>query len=136
MADKIEFEIVTPDRRVLSLEVDEVVMPSANGSMGVLYGHAPTLCNLDVGEISYRDGQERTYLAVSGGFAEVLRDRVSILARTTETADEIDLDRAQRAKTAAEGKLKSDGAGDVFRHAEIKLKRALCRMNVHARGRN
>ena len=136
MADRIAFEIVTPDRRVLSLEVDEVVMPSANGSMGVLYGHAPTLCNLDVGEVSYRNGQERTYLAVSGGFAEVLRDRVSILARTTEAADEIDLDRVQRAKTAAEDKLKSDATGDVFRHAEIKLKRALCRMNVHARGRN
>ena len=136
MADKIAFEIVTPDRRVLNLDVDEVVLPSANGSMGVLYGHAPTLCELDVGEVSYRDGQNRTFLAVSGGFAEVLRDRVNILARTSETAEEIDLDRAQRAKETAESTLKGDAAGDVFRLAEVKLKRALCRMNVHARGRN
>ena len=132
MADKIELEIVTPDRRVLSLDVDEVVLPSANGSMGVLFGHAPTLCELDVGEVSYRSGQDRTFLAVSGGFAEVLRDKVNILARTTEAADEIDLERAQRAKATAENNLKSDATG----LAEIKLKRALCRMNVHARGRN
>jgi len=136
MADKIAFEIVTPDRRVLSLEVDEVVLPSANGSMGVLYGHAPTLCELDVGEVSYRSGQERTFLAVSGGFAEVLRDKVSILARTSEAADEIDLERAQRAKAAAEANLKTEASGDTIGHAEVKLKRALCRLNVHARGRN
>jgi F-type H+-transporting ATPase subunit epsilon len=135
MADKIAFEIVTPDRRVLSLDVDEVVLPSANGSMGVLFGHAPTLCELDVGEVSYRNGKDRTFLAVSGGFAEVLRDRVSILARTTEMAEEIDLDRAQRAKLAAENNLKSDET-DTLRLAEVKLKRALCRMNVHARARN
>lgn len=136
MADKIVLEIVTPDRRVLSLDVDEVVLPSANGSMGVLPGHAPTLCELDVGEVSYRNGQDRKYLAVSGGFAEVLRDRVNVLARTTEAAEEIDLDRAQRAKAAAEANLKSEAADATFRRSEIKLKRALCRMNVHARGRN
>jgi F-type H+-transporting ATPase subunit epsilon len=133
MADKIQLEIVTPERRVLSLGVDEVVLPSANGSMGVLIGHAPTLSELDVGEVSYRIGQDRTFLAVSGGFAEVLRDKVNILARTTETADEIDLERAQRAKTTAEANLKSD-AIDTAQLAEIKLKRALCRMNVHGRG--
>jgi len=136
MADKIVLEIVTPDRRVLSLDVDEVVLPSANGSMGVLFGHAPTLCELDVGEVSYRDGRDRTFLAVSGGFAEVLRDKVNILARTTEVAEEIDLDRAQRAKVAAETDLKSNAADATFRHAEVKLKRALCRVNVHARGQN
>ena len=135
MADKIAFEIVTPDRRVLNLDVDEVVLPSANGSMGVLFGHAPTLCELDIGEVSYRNGKDRTFLAVSGGFAEVLRDGVSILARTTEMAEEIDLDRAQRAKVAAENNLKSDET-DTLRLAEVKLKRALCRMNVHARTRN
>ena len=135
MPDKIVLEIVTPDRRVLSLDVDEVVLPSANGSMGVLYGHAPTLCSLDVGEVSYRKGRDRTFLAVSGGFAEVLRDKVNILARTTEAADEIDLERAQRAKSAAENNLKS-AETDTLRFAEIKLKRALCRMNVHERGRN
>ena len=125
MADKIALEIVTPVRRVLNLDVVEVVLPSANGSMGVLYGLAPTLCELDVGEVSYRIGQDRKYLAVSGGFAEVLRDKVNVLARTTEEAGEIDLDRAQRAKVAAEASL-----------AAVKLKRALCRIAVHARGTN
>ncbi len=134
MADKIVLEIVTPDRRVLSLDVDEVVLPSANGSMGVLYGHAPTLCELDVGEVSYRNGQDRKYLAVSGGFAEVLRDKVNILARTTEEAGEIDLDRAQRAKAAAEANLKSGADEAASGRAEVKLRRALCRIGVHARG--
>jgi F-type H+-transporting ATPase subunit epsilon len=136
MADKIVLEIVTPDRRVLSLDVDEVVLPSANGSMGVLYGHAPTLCELDVGEVSYRNGQDREYLAVSGGFAEVLRDKVNVLARTTEAANEIDLDRAQQAKAAAEANLKIDDNEAIFNRAEVKLKRALCRINVHTRARN
>ncbi len=103
--------------------------------MGVLYGHAPTLCELDVGEVSYRIGQDRKFLAVSGGFAEVLRDKVNVLARTTETAKEIDLDRAQRAKASAETTLKSD-ATEATGRAAVKLKRALCRIDVHARGRN
>jgi len=136
MVDKIVLEIVTPDRRVLNLDVDEVVLPSANGSMGVLYGHAPTLCELDVGEVSYRNGQDRQYLAVSGGFAEVLRDKINVLARTTEEAGEIDLDRAQRAKAAAEANLKRDDAEATYGRAAVKLKRALCRIDVHARARN
>ena len=129
----IALEIVTPDRKVLSLEVDEVVLPSVNGSMGVLEGHAPTLCELDAGEVSYRIGQKRKYMATSGGFAEVLRHRVNILARTTEASEDIDLDRAKRARVDAESQLKSDVSEDRFRRAEIRLKRALCRINVHAR---
>jgi F-type H+-transporting ATPase subunit epsilon len=129
----IALEIVTPDRKVLSLDVDEVVLPSVNGSMGVLEGHAPTLCQLDAGEVSYRIGQDRKYLATSGGFAEVLRHRVNVLARTTEAAEDIDLERAERARADAESLLKSDAAVDRIRRAEIKLKRALCRINVHAR---
>lgn len=133
MADKIELEIVTPDKRVLSLGVDEVVLPSANGSMGVLPGHAPLLCELDVGEVSYRTGQDRKFLAVSGGFAEILRQKVSILARTTESAEEIDLDRARKAKARAEEELDAKASDDSFRQAEIALKRALCRIDVHGK---
>ncbi len=129
----IVLEIVTPDRRVLSTDVDEVVLPSSAGSMGVLPGHAPLLCELGVGEMSYRQGSGRRYLAVSGGFAEVLREKVSILARTSEPAEDIDVERAQKAKASAEQELKVDVSGSAFRKAEIRLKRALCRISVHSR---
>lgn len=132
MADKIALEIVTPDRRVLSLDVDEVVLPSANGSMGVLPNHAPLLAEIGIGEVSYRIGEERRFLAVSGGFAEVLRANVRILARTTESAEEIDLERAEKARITAETRMKSE-TDDAFEHAEVKLQRALCRISVRGR---
>ena len=135
MADKIALEIVTPDRRVLALDVDEVVLPSANGSMGVLPNHAPLLAELGIGEVSYRVGESRKFMALSGGFAEVLRANVRILARTTEAAEDIDLERAQKAKATAEARLKSE-TDDAFRHAEVKLQRAVCRIGVHSRGRS
>ena len=131
MADKIALEVVTPERRILATEVDEVVLPSAEGYMGVLAGHTPLLAMLDVGEVSYRVGTGRSYMAVSGGFAEVLRDSVSILARSSELAEEIDVERAQRARERAESKLKPGASEHEFRVAEVKLKRALCRIQVH-----
>ena len=132
----ITLEIVTPDRRVLSTDVDEVVLPSMNGSMGVLPGHAPLLCQLDVGEMSYRQGGARKYLAVSGGFAEILREKVSVLARTSETAEEIDLERATKARAAAEVRVKPGADPDTFSQAEVALKRALCRIQVRSRAGN
>ena len=130
-AEKIALEVVTPERRVLAAEVDEVVLPSAEGYLGVLPGHAPLLAMLDVGEVSYRTGTERRYMAVTGGFAEVLRDSVSILAKTSELAEEIDIERARRAKERAESELKKDLSDQQMRHTEVKLKRALCRIQVH-----
>ena len=130
-AEKIALEVVTPERRVLADEVDEVVLPSAEGYLGVQRGHAPLLAMLDVGEVSYRTGTERRYMAVTGGFAEVLRDSVSILAKTSELAEEIDIDRARKAKEGAESELKKDLSEQQIRHAEVKLKRALCRIQVH-----
>jgi len=129
--EKISLEVVTPERRVLAEEVDEVVLPSVEGYMGVLPGHAPLLAMLDVGEVSYRMGTERRYMAVTGGFAEVLRDSVSILAKTSELAEEIDIDRAKRAKERAESELKKQLSEQQMRHAEVKLKRALCRIQVY-----
>lgn len=130
-AEKIALEVVTPERRVLADEVDEVVLPSAEGYLGILSGHAPLLAMLDVGEVSYRTGTERRYMAVTGGFAEVLRDSVSILAKTSELAEEIDIDRARQAKERAESELKKDLSEQQMRHAEAKLKRARCRIQVH-----
>jgi F-type H+-transporting ATPase subunit epsilon len=131
MADKLQLEIVTPERSVLTEQVDEVVLPSLEGYMGVLPGHAPLLAQLDVGEVSYRVGQQRKYLAISGGYAEVQRGSVSVLARTAELSEEIDLERAQRAKERAESALKGDLPSDEFRHFEVRLKRALSRIGVH-----
>jgi F-type H+-transporting ATPase subunit epsilon len=131
MPDKLQLEIVTPERSVLTEQVDEVVLPSLEGYMGVLPGHAPLLTQLDVGEVSYRVGQQRKYLAISGGYAEVQRGSVSVLARTAELSEEIDLERAKRAKEKAESALKSDLPPDQFRHFEAHLKRAISRIGVH-----
>jgi len=88
---------------------------------------------LDIGELSVRVGNQRRYLSVSGGFAEVLRHRVSILAETSELSDEIDLDRAQRARHEAEKQLKLDLSEHQFRRAEVRLKKAISRIQVHGR---
>jgi len=133
MAEKIEFEVVTPERQVLDLEVDEVVLPSLEGYMGVLPGHAPLLAALDIGELSYRIGKERHYLAVSNGFAEVLRDSVSVLAETCEMADEIDTERAERSKSQAEEELKANRSEHEFSLAEIRMRKALARIETRKR---
>jgi F-type H+-transporting ATPase subunit epsilon len=134
MADKLNLEIVTPDRSVLSQEVEEVVLPSVDGYLGVLPGHAPLLAQLDVGEVSYRVGKERRFLAISGGYAEVLRASVSVLARTAERSEEIDVKRAQEARKRARSQLEQDLPSDDIRRTEIKLRRALSRIEVHDRG--
>jgi F-type H+-transporting ATPase subunit epsilon len=132
--EKLELEIVTPDRLVLSESVDDVVLPGTEGYLGVLPGHAPLLTALTPGEISYGVKGRRHLLAVSGGFAEVLRSRVSVLAEACERADEIDIERARHAKERAETVLKSNAAEAEFRRAEVKLKRAVARIQVHGRG--
>lgn len=131
--EKLRLEIVTPDHLVLTEGVDEVILPSVEGYMGVRPGHAPLLAALDVGEISYRIGSEEKYLACSGGFAEVLADSVSILAETAEPAEEIDVERAEKARERAEGRLKAEPAEDEFKRAEVALKRAISRIRVHGR---
>jgi F-type H+-transporting ATPase subunit epsilon len=123
--------IVTPHREVLSEQVDEVVLPSVVGSLGVLPGHAPLLAQLDVGVVSYRTGRERKYFAVTGGFAEILRGGVSIMARTCESAGEIDLERARNAETRARQALKGEIGSREFLQAELKLKRATSRITTH-----
>ncbi len=132
MAEKLDMEIVTPERRVIAETVDEVVLPGAEGYFGVLPGHAPLLTSLAVGEISYRIGDRQHYVAVSGGFVEVLRDRVSILAETAERAEEIDLDRAKTARERAEQTLAS--AEEVrYKEAAVRLRRAVTRIQVHGK---
>jgi F-type H+-transporting ATPase subunit epsilon len=135
MADRLQLRIVTPERETLVIEVDEVVLPSVEGSMGVLAGHAPLLAQLRIGEVSYRVGSERRYLAVSGGFAEVLRSEVSVLAETCEPAEAIDVERARRAKQTAEEALQSGASDQALAQAEVRLRRALNRLDIHGRAR-
>src|SRR5215216_6575286 len=97
----IELQIVTPDRLIVREQVDEVEIPGVDGYFGVLPGHTPLLAALSVGEMWFRKGQEKTYLAIAHGFAEVLPDRVTILAQLAERADEIDIERAEAARTRA-----------------------------------
>ena len=97
MAGTIEFRIVTPEKGVVSTSVDEVSLPGAEGYFGVLPGHAPFLTYLDIGEISYKADGKQSWFAVSGGFVEVLRDRVTVLAEHCEPAHDIDLERAEDA---------------------------------------
>src|SRR5919201_2381468 len=101
----IELQIVTPDRLLVREQVDEVEIPGSEGYFGVLPGHTPLLASLAVGELWYRKGQEKTYLSIAFGFAEVLPDRVTILAQLAERADEIDVARAEAAKRRAEERV-------------------------------
>ena len=130
---KIQLDIVTPERGVVSEAVDELILPGSEGYLGVRPGHAPLLTALQVGSIEYRKGREVSYLAVSWGFAEVLPDRVSILAETAEKSSEIDVDRARRARERAEGRLKHPDPDTDFRRAQVALQKALIRLQVAAR---
>ena len=131
MADTFELEIVTPDRRVVSEPALEVQIPGRSGYLGVLPGHAPLLTELAVGEITYRNAQGAQHLSVAWGFAEVLPYKVTILAETAEKSSEIDVARAQQAKSRAEQELKA-AAGDVHQaqSAADALQRAQNRLDV------
>jgi F-type H+-transporting ATPase subunit epsilon len=137
---KLTLEIVTPDRALLREEVDEVVVPGSQGEFGVLPGHTPLLSTLKIGELWYRQGQERRYLAIAFGFVEVLPDRVTVLAQVGERAQEIDVQRAERAKQRAEQRLAQAQPHltqvdfDIER-ARIALMKSLLRLQVASRAR-
>lgn len=128
---QIELSVVTPDRQVVHESVESVSFPGKGGYLGILPGHAPLLTELTIGEIDYTRQGAHHYLAVCWGFAEVLPDRVIVLAETAERAEEIDVSRAERAKQRAEDQLKklSDTDADLER-ARIALERALARLQT------
>jgi F-type H+-transporting ATPase subunit epsilon len=130
LPDKIDLEVVTPERRVLAESVDEVVLPGKLGYLGVLPGHAPLLTAIGVGQLEYRTGSTKKYVAVAGGFAEVLPSRVIVLAETAERAEEIDMMRAQEKKAELEAKLRSPDPYFDFEQANIRLQKALIRVQV------
>jgi F-type H+-transporting ATPase subunit epsilon len=126
----IELLIVTPDRLLVHEQVDEVQIPGSEGYFGVLPGHTPLLASLTVGELWYRKGQEKTYLSISFGFAEVLPDRVSILAQLAERAEDIDAARAEAAKQRAEQRLAQPLSDVEYERERIALNKALVRLQV------
>ena len=130
---QLELQIVTPDRNLVHEQVDEVQIPGAAGYFGVLPGHAPLLAALAAGELWYRKGQEKTYLSIAFGFAEVLPERVTILARLAERAEEIDVGRAEVARKRAEERLADQKSDIDYERAKIALSKALVRLQVSSR---
>jgi len=130
---ELTLEVATPTRLVVAETVDEVVVPGSEGYFGVLPGHAPLLATLGIGELMYRKDTAQYYLALTGGFAEVRNDKVIVLAENAERPDEIDKERAQRAKERAE-RLLSGREPDVdYARAQAALTRAVIRLQVAAR---
>ena len=136
LPEHLTLEIVTPERAVVSEQIDEVQIPGAEGSFGVLPGHTPLLATLQVGELWYRRGQETSYVAVSFGFAEVQPDRVTILAQIAESAEEIDVTRAKDAEKRAKDRLDTPARDMDFERARIAMLKSLIRLRVAARARN
>jgi F-type H+-transporting ATPase subunit epsilon len=132
---KLTLEIVTPDRALVSEQVDEVQLPGSEGYFGVLPGHTPLLATLQVGELWYRSGQEKHYLAVAFGFAEVLPDRVTVLAQIAERPEDIDVPRAEAAKKRAEERIAKPHIDVDFERARIAMMKSLVRLQVAARAR-
>jgi F-type H+-transporting ATPase subunit epsilon len=132
---ELTLEIVTPDRLLLREVVDEVELPGAEGYLGILPGHTPLLATLRVGEMWYRKGTQKFYVSMAFGFAEVLPDRVTVLAQIAEKGEEIDVPRAEAARQRAEARLAKPATDMDFERARIALTKALSRLQVAAHSR-
>jgi F-type H+-transporting ATPase subunit epsilon len=131
----LTLEIVTPDRSIVTERVDEVEIPGAAGYFGVLPGHTPLLAMLQVGELWYRKGGDKVYLSIAFGFAEVLPDRVTVLAQLAERADEIDIARAEAARRRAQERIATLVPEMDYERARIALMKSLIRLQVATRAR-
>jgi len=132
---QLQLNIVSADRALVNERVDEVEIPGSDGYFGVLPGHTPLLALLGAGELWYRQGQEKHFVSIAFGFAEVQPDRVTILAQVAEKADEIDVARAEEAKRRAEERLRQPGVDMDFERARIALLKSLVRLQVATRAR-
>jgi F-type H+-transporting ATPase subunit epsilon len=132
MAEMIKLEVVTPEKYVVDEEVEIAVAPGVLGEFGVLIGHTPFLTILKTGTVRYTDvnGKER-FVFVSGGFAEALPDKVTVLAESAERRRDIDVERAKAAQQRAQDRLAQEKAEDIdFLRAKIALERAINRLNL------
>ncbi|MGA2857430.1 MAG: F0F1 ATP synthase subunit epsilon [Candidatus Sulfotelmatobacter sp.] len=140
MAEVFQLEIVTPEKKVVETKAaEEIQIPGRNGYLGILPGHAPLITELAVGEVSFRENSGSTSnvqrLAVAWGFAEVLPDKVTILAETAERPSEIDVERARKAKERAEQRLTSGDTSVDVERALNALQRAQARLDVAAKNK-
>jgi F-type H+-transporting ATPase subunit epsilon len=130
MADTIELEIVTPERQVVKDQAEAIQIPGRGGYLGILPGHAPLITELAVGEITYTKAGVSTRLSVAWGFAEVLPDRVTILAEVAELSEDIDVPRAEAARDRAQQRLKDAVDSAELEDATLALARAEARIAV------
>ncbi|MGA2337569.1 MAG: F0F1 ATP synthase subunit epsilon [Terriglobales bacterium] len=130
MANTFQLEIVTPSRLLVKDAAEEAQIPGVSGYLGILPGHAPLITELAVGVLTYKASGATHTLSVAWGFMEVLPDKVTILAEAAERPQEIDVERAQKAKDRAEQRLKSNDLQVDYTRAEDALQRADTRLNV------
>jgi F-type H+-transporting ATPase subunit epsilon len=131
MAEQLHLEVVTPERRLLSEQVNSVTVPGRGGELGILPGHAALISDLQAGVLSYNEDGTTFQLLVSGGFVEVNDDKVSVLAEVAERPEEIDAERARRAREIAEKRLSGQSGTDIdVDRAQAKLMRNLCRLQL------
>lgn len=135
MPGRLLLEVVTPDRLLLSRQVDEVIAPGTNGEFGVLPGHCHFLSTLKIGELRYRVGEETFFMSVLWGFAEVTPHKVTILAEIAEKAEDIDLERAKAAVARAEERLQRGGLPSEVEEARVSLEKARLRQKMAERAR-
>lgn len=129
---KLNLTIVTRERKIIEVQVDEVVLPGADGELGILPGHTPLLACLRIGQLRYRVGSNVTRLVISWGFAEVLPDRVIVLAERGFLPDEVDKIEAERERTEAEKELMYLSSHDPeFARVEARLEESVALINLH-----
>jgi F-type H+-transporting ATPase subunit epsilon len=136
MANEIQLEVVTPERRVLAEAVNSVTVPGRNGEMQILPGHAALISELQTGVLAYNQGGTTQQVHVSGGFIEVNNDKVSVLAEIAERPEEIDAARARLAREHTEKQLSSwSGSEEDFEKARAKLERSMVRLQLASSAR-
>ena len=135
MAGTFLLEVVTPEKLLLSQQVDQIIAPGSEGEFGVLPGHCHFLSTLRIGELHYRVGDLTNHMAILWGFAEVTPKKVTIMAEIAEKAEDIDVGRAQAAVEKAEERLKAGGLPSEVKEAEISLEKARLRKKIADRAR-
>lgn len=135
MAGKILLEVVTPEKQLLSQQVDEVIAPGLEGEFGVLPGHCHFLSTLRIGELRYRVGEQTNHMAVLWGYAEVTPTKVTIMAEIAEKAEDIDVERATAKVAEAERRLQVGGLPSEVKEAQISLEKARLRKKIAERAR-
>jgi len=135
MAGKILLEVVTPEKLLLSSQVDEVIAPGSEGDFGVLPGHCHFLSALRIGELRYRIGEQTNHMAVLWGYAEVTPTKVTIMAEIAEKAEDIDVERATDKVEEAERRLQAGGLPSDVKEAQISLEKARLRKKIAERAR-